>query len=386
MMTLVRMMFVFVAAATVAIGPALAAQTDAPNPATKSRVRAETVAKGLASPWGLQFLPDGRLLVTERPGRLRVVTQGGEIGPPIAGVPAVFASGQGGLLDVLLAKDFGDSGGDIYFSFAEPREDGAAATAVARGRLTLDNAGGGKLDDVKTIFQQQPAVANSGNHFGSRLVWGRDGSLFVTTGDRAIARPEVQKPNTTIGKVINIKPDGTAANAVAAQPGWDAKIWSLGHRNIQGAALDPVTGDLWTVEHGARGGDELNLTLRGRNYGWPIITYSNEYFGGPIGEGTAKPGIEQPVYYWVPSIATSGLAIYSGDLFPGWKGNIFVGGLKGEQLARLVIKDGQVIEEETLLQDLEQRIRDVRQGPDGALWLLTDDTRDGHIVRITPAP
>jgi glucose/arabinose dehydrogenase len=208
----------------------------------------------------------------------------------------------------------------------------------------------------------------------------------VTTGDRAIARPEVQKPNTTIGKVINIKPDGTAANAVAAQPGWDAKIWSLGHRNIQGAALDPVTGDLWTVEHGARGGDELNLTLRGRNYGWPIITYSNEYFGGPIGEGTAKPGIEQPVYYWVPSIATSGLAIYSGDLFPGWKGNIFVGGLKGEQLARLVIKDGQVIEEETLLQDLEQRIRDVRQGPDGALWLLTDDTRDGHIVRITPAP
>jgi aldose sugar dehydrogenase len=386
MMTLVRMMFLFVAAATVAIGPALAAQTDAPNPATKSRVRAETVAKGLASPWGLQFLPDGRLLVTERPGRLRVVTQGGEIGPPIAGVPAVFASGQGGLLDVLLAKDFGDSGGDIYFSFAEPREDGAAATAVARGRLTLDNAGGGKLDDVKTIFQQQPAVANSGNHFGSRLVWGRDGSLFVTTGDRAIARPEVQKPNTTIGKVINIKPDGTAANAVAAQPGWDAKIWSLGHRNIQGAALDPVTGDLWTVEHGARGGDELNLTLRGRNYGWPIITYSNEYFGGPIGEGTAKPGIEQPVYYWVPSIATSGLAIYSGDLFPGWKGNIFVGGLKGEQLARLVIKDGQVIEEETLLQDLEQRIRDVRQGPDGALWLLTDDTRDGHIVRITPAP
>jgi glucose/arabinose dehydrogenase len=196
----------------------------------------------------------------------------------------------------------------------------------------------------------------------------------------------VQKPDTTIGKVLNLKPDGSAANSQPAQPDWDPKIWSLGHRNIQGAALDPATGQLWTVEHGARGGDELNLTTRGKNYGWPIITYSNEYFGGAIGEGTARPGIEQPVYYWVPSIATSGLAIYTGDLFPEWKGNIFVGGLKGAQLARLVLKNGEVVAEETLLQDLDQRIRDVRQGPDGALWLLTDDPRDGQLVRLSPAP
>jgi glucose/arabinose dehydrogenase len=367
-------------------GPASAAQTDAPRPAKESRVKTETVAKGLASPWGLQFLPDGRLLVTEKPGRLRVVTRDGKVGAAISGVPKVFATGQGGLLDVLLARDFGAKDGDIYLSYSEPREDGAAATAVARARLTLDDTGGGALSDVETIFQQQPAIAKSGNHFGSRLVWAPDGSLFVTTGDRGSARPEVQKPDTTIGKVLNLKPDGSPAHSQPVQPDWDAKIWSLGHRNIQGAALDPTTGELWTVEHGARGGDELNLTTRGKNYGWPIITYSNEYFGGAIGEGTARPGIEQPVYYWVPSIATSGLAIYTGDLFPAWKGNMFVGGLKGAQLARLVLKDGEVVAEETLLQDLDQRIRDVRQGPDGALWLLTDDPRDGQIVRLSPAP
>ncbi len=187
-----------------------------------------------------------------------------------------------------------------------------------------------------------------------------------------------------IGKVIKLTPDGAAADATPAQPGWDAKIWSTGHRNIQGAAIDPATGHLWTVEHGARGGDELNQPQRGKNYGWPLISYSKEYFGGAIGD-TSKEGLEQPVYYWVPSIATSGLAIYTGDLFPDWKGNVFVGGLRGAQLARLVLKDGAVVAEETLLQDLEQRIRDVRQGPDGALWVLTDDARDGQIVRLTPA-
>jgi glucose/arabinose dehydrogenase len=364
-------------------GAANAAQTDAPKPATPSSVKAETVVGGLANPWGMQFLPDGRILVTEKPGRLRIATKEGTIGPAIDGVPEVYAKGQGGLLDVLLAPDFSDKGGDIYLSFAQPREGGAAATAVARGRLVLDENGGGKLDDVTTIFQQQPAIAGSSNHFGSRLIWAPDGSLFVTTGDRGDARDEVQKPNSLIGKVINLKPDGTAAQTDPAQTGWDAKIWSMGHRNIQGAAIDPATGQLWTVEHGARGGDELNAPQRGRNYGWPTISYSNEYFGGQIGE-TAKDGLEQPVYYWVPSIATSGLAVYTGDLFPAWKGNIFVGGLRGAQLARLVMKDGVVVVEETLLSDLDQRIRDVRQGPDGALWLLTDDARDGQIVRLTP--
>lgn len=362
-----------------------AAQTDAPAPEVASRVKAQTIARGLANPWGLQFLPDGRMLVTERPGRLRIITKDGTIGPAIAGVPDVFAKGQGGLLDVLLAKDFGPSGGTIFFSFAEPRGGDSAATAVARARLVLDGAGGGKLEDVKIIFQQQPAIANSSNHFGSRLAWSRDGSLFVTTGDRQTAREEVQKPTSFIGKVINLKPDGSAGQTGPAQTGWDAKVWSMGHRNIQGAAVDAATGQLWTVEHGARGGDELNLTERGKNYGWPVISYSNEYFGGAIGEATSKPGFEQPVYYWIPSIATSGLAIYDGALFPGWKGNIFVGGLKGAILARLVLKDGQVIAEEPLLGDLDQRIRDVRQGPDGALWLLTDDPRDGQIVRVSPA-
>ncbi|MGE5267782.1 MAG: PQQ-dependent sugar dehydrogenase [Deltaproteobacteria bacterium] len=364
--------------------PLHAAQTDAPAPEVASRVKAETVARGLSNPWGLQFLPDGRMLVTERPGRLRIVTKDGTLGPAIAGVPDVFAKGQGGLLDVLLAQDIGPTGGTIYFSFAEPRGEDAAATAVARARLVLDGEGGGKLEDVKIIFQQQPAIANSSSHFGSRLAWAPDGTLFVTTGDRAVARDEVQKPASLIGKVINLRPDGSAGQAGPAQTGWDAKIWSMGHRNIQGAAVDAATGQLWTVEHGARGGDELNLTERGKNYGWPVISYSNEYFGGAIGEGTAKPGFEQPVYYWIPSIATSGLAVYNGDLFPGWKGNIFVGGLKGAQLARLVLRDGQVIAEETLLQELDQRIRDVRQGPDGALWLLTDDPRDGQIVRVSP--
>ncbi len=365
-----------------AAAPAAAFQTDAPKPTNASPIKTETVAKGLASPWGLQFLPDGRMLVTEKPGRLRVVTREGKIGPAIDGVPAVAAAGQGGLLDVLLARDFSTSG-TIYFSYAEPRENGAAGTAVARARLSLDPSGGGKLEDVRVIFSQDQSIMSK-NHFGSRLVWAPDGSLFVTTGDRGSARDEVQKPSSFIGKVMSLTPNGEAASSEPARLGWDPKIWSMGHRNIQGAAIDPATGTLWTIEHGAKGGDELNRTERGKNYGWPIITYGREYFGGAIGEGSSKPGLEQPVYYWVPSIATSGLAIYTADLFPGWKGNIFVGGLAGAQLARLVLKDGQVVEEETLLEDLDHRVRDVRQGPDGALWLLTDDPRDGQILRIVP--
>lgn len=368
-------------AAGLGTAPATAAQTDAPKPPAPSRIQVETVAAGLANPWGLQFLPDGRLLVTERAGRLRVVTRDGNIGPAVEGVPQVSAAGQGGLLDVLLAQDFATSG-DIYLSYAEPRGNSANATAVARARLHLDDKGGGRLEDLRVIFQQQPAKASS-LHFGSRLVWAPDGALFVTTGDRGIARDEAQMPKSLLGKVIKLTPNGAPASAEAAGPGWDPKIWSIGHRNIQGAAVDPATGLLWTVEHGARGGDELNRPERGKNYGWPVISYSNEYAGGPIGV-PSKPGFEQPVYYWVPSIATSGMAFYSGELFPEWTGNIFVGGLQGVQLARLVLKDGEVVAEETLLADLDHRIRDVRQGPDGALWLLTDDAPDGRILRLTP--
>lgn len=365
-------------------GPARAeaAQTNAPKPAAPTPVTTQTVAKGLAHPWGLQFLPDGRMLVTERPGRLRVVTREGNIGEPVSGVPAVAARGQGGLLDVALAPDYATSG-TIYLSYAEPRDGGAAGTALAKGRLALDDKGSGTLENVSVIFRQEPAKSGS-HHFGSRIVFAADGSLFLTTGDRGIGRAEVQDPTSTIGKVLHLEPDGTAANSTPAKEGWDPRVWSMGHRNIQGAALDPATGKLWTVEHGARGGDELNAPERGRNYGWPLITYGRDYSGEKIGEGTAKDGLEQPIYYWDPSIATSGLALSTSDQIPAWKGNLFVGGLNGARVVRLVLDGGAVASEEILDTGIGERIRDVRAGPDGAIWVLTDDARNGAIVRISP--
>lgn len=362
---------------------AQAGQTNAPVPADATKIAVQTVAVGLANPWALQFLPDGRLLVTERPGQLRVVTKDGAIGPPIRGVPPVAAAGQGGLLDVALAPDFASSS-ILYLSFSEPRDGFKNGTSVARAKLSLDKDGG-HLEGVKIIFQQQPAVA-SPLHFGSRIAFARDGSLFVTTGERNFARADSQNPANHIGKIIHITADGAPAAGNPNTAGWDAKVWSMGHRNVQGAAIDPATGTLWTVEHGARGGDELNRPQAGKNYGWPIITYGRDYSGVKIGEGTSKEGMEQPVYYWDPSIATSGLAFYTGDLFPAWRGNLFVGGLKGAHLARLVMTDGAVVAHERLLEALAERIRDVRQGPDGALWVLTDDTNDGKLLRITPAP
>lgn len=361
-------------------GVAGAKQTDAPT-ADQSSYNVESVAKGLNYPWGMQFLPDGRLLVTERPGALRVVTKAGKISEPISGVPEVYSSGQGGLLDVLLAQDFASSG-MIYFSYAEPREGMKNGTTVARGKLMLTEDGGGRLEDVEVIFRQTPAIAST-LHFGSRLVWATDGTLFVTTGDRGIVRKEAQNPRVQLGKVIRINADGSAPQDNPKLDKWDDKVWSIGHRNIQGATLHPETGQLWTVEHGARGGDELNHPEKGKNYGWPTITYGRDYTFLPIGEGTEKEGLEQPVYYWNPSIATSGLIFYDGTLFPDWQGNAFVGGLKGQHLARLVLKDGEVVAEVKLLADLDHRIRDVRQGPDGALWLLTDDSK-GELLRITP--
>ncbi len=365
----------------IAAAPTRAEITDAPKPATPSKVKVETFAEGLEHPWGMQFLPDGRLLVTEQPGRMRVVGKDGTLSQPIAGVPEVVAWNQGGLLDVLLAPDFADTG-TIYFSFSEPRGGGKNGTSVARAKLVLDEDGGGKLEDVKVIFQQTPAAA-SGHHFGSRLVWADDGTLFVTTGDRNILKQEAQNPANHIGKVLRINTDGSGADANPQNEGWASEVWSYGHRNIQGAAIRPETGELYTVEHGARGGDELNQPEAGKNYGWPVITYGIDYSGAPIGEGiTEKEGMEQAVYYWVPSIATSGLAFYEGDLFPDWKGNAFVGGLAGTQVARLVFDGDNVIAEETLLEDQGKRIRDVRAGPDGALWLLTDDS--GEVLRVVP--
>jgi len=359
--------------------PAAAAVTDAPAPAKPSQISVETFASGLDHPWGMQFLPDGRLLVTERAGRLRVISKEGKLSPPVEGVPEVAAVGQGGLLDILLAPDFATSG-IIYLSYGEPRDDGKNGTSVARAKLAL-NGNGGKLEDVKVIFRQQPA-AKSGHHFGSRLVWAKDGTLFITTGERNILRKEAQNPANDIGKVMRVNPDGSIPEDNPKLPGWAPEVWSIGHRNMQGAALRPETGKLYTVEHGAQGGDELNHPEAGKNYGWPVITYGIDYSGAKIGEGSEKPGMEPAVYYWVPSIATSGLAFYSGDLFPEWKGNAFVGGLAGTQVQRLVFDGDDVVAAETLLEDQGKRIRDVRSGPDGALWLLTDDT--GEVLRITP--
>ncbi|MFM9851146.1 MAG: PQQ-dependent sugar dehydrogenase [Hyphomicrobiaceae bacterium] len=359
--------------------PALAVQTKAPA-APPTAIAVQSIAKGLNHPWGLQFLPDGRMVVSERAGPIRIVGRDGTISPPIAGVPAADVRGQGGMLDVALAPDFATSG-LLFFSFSEPRGGSRNGTSVGRGRLVLDG-NRGRLENVKVIFQQDPPFAST-MHFGSRLVFDRGGNLFVTTGDRYSARDEAQNPANHLGKVIRINSDGEAPADNPKRQGWRQEIWSIGHRNVQGAALHPETGKLWTAEHGARGGDEVNIPEKGKNYGWPIITYGRDYSGVRIGEGTAKAGLEQPIYYWDPSPAPSGAAFYTGDLFPGWKGNLLVGALAGQALHRLVLDGEQVVAEEVLLKD-RGRIRDVRQGPDGAVWLLTDDPQ-GEVLRVAPA-
>jgi glucose/arabinose dehydrogenase len=346
----------------------------------KARVELTVVTGGLEHPWGIAFLPDGRALVTERPGRLRMVDRSGNVSEPIAGVPAVDAVGQGGLLDVALDPEFSRNQ-RIYLSFAERRGDGMNGTSVARAKL-----GPTGLEDVTVIFRQQPAM-KGGHHFGSRLVFGRDGHLFVTLGDRNSGRDKVQLLDNHIGKVVRIDRDGKAPadNPYLKQAGALPEIWSIGHRNIQGAALDPATGELWTNEHGPKGGDELNRTPGGRNYGWPLVTYGTEYSGKPISDKTAAPGLESPVHFWVPSIATSGLAFYTGAAIPAWNSNVFVGGLKSGELSRLEMRDGKVVSEERLFGEaLKKRIRTVVNGPDGALYLLTDDSA-GQVIRVTAA-
>jgi glucose/arabinose dehydrogenase len=348
--------------------------------APRTAVKVETFATGLENPWGLQFLPGGRLLVTERPGRLRIVSPEGVLSPPIDGVPKVSAVGQGGLLDVALAPDFAETG-EIYLSYAEPRDGGVNGTSLARGKLELTDAGG-RLVGGKVIFRQQPSYA-SNHHFGSRIAFARDGHLFLTVGERFALRDQAQNPANHLGKIMHLTRDGAPAPDNPKLPGWNADLWSIGHRNIQAAAIHPTTGELWVVDHGARGGDEINIPRKGRNYGWPVITYGRDYSGAPIGEGTAKAGMEQPLYYWDPSIAPSGGAFYTGDLFPAWKGNLLVGALAGQHLARLVLDGEKVVGEEKLLTDLGARIRDVRVGPDGAVWLLVDQSK-GRILRVVP--
>lgn len=359
----------------VALVPATLAGQEFPS--RQGRLRVVTVATGLEHPWGLAFLPDGRMLVTERPGRLRLVEPDGRLSAPLTGVPQVWARGQGGLLDVVLAPDFAQSR-TLYLSYAEP-DGGEAGTAVARARLGTTG-----LEQVTVIFRQQPKVG-SGVHFGSRLVFARDGMLFITTGERG-RRDDAQNLGRHMGKVIRIRPDGgvPSDNPFTNRGGVRPEIWSYGHRNAQGAALHPQTGQLWTVEHGARGGDEVNAPRAGHNYGWPVITYGRDYSGSRIGEGTAKAGMEQPIHYWDPSIAPSGMAFYTGNRFPAWRGNLFVGSLKFGLLVRLTLRGEAVTGEERLLEGLGARVRDVRQGPDGYLYLLTDES-NGRVLRIEPA-
>jgi aldose sugar dehydrogenase len=359
--------------------PALAQAPRSPTPSSTALPGKVTpFATGLEHPWGIAFLPDGRALVTERPGRLRLVGRDGRLSAPLSGVPAVAARGQGGLLDVALDPRFAQNR-TIYLSYAEPGGDGAG-TAVARARLT-----DGGLTDVRVIYRQQPKVAGSG-HFGSRLVFRRDGTLFVTQGERMRYSDQAQDLGSGLGKVVRINTDGSIPrdNPFVGRSGVRPEIWSYGHRNVQSASLHPATGALWTVEHGARGGDELNHPEAGKNYGWPVISYGVEYSGRPIGRGLrAKAGMEQPVYYWDPVIAPSGMLFYTGNAFPRWKNSIFIGSLTPGALVRLEMQNGRVTKEERYLGNLNERIRDVEQGPDGRLYLLTDSER-GRILRLDP--
>ena len=349
----------------------------------KGEVVVETVARGLERPWGLAFLPDGRMLVTERPGRLRIVSAQGQVSEPLS-TPGlrVAVRGQGGLLDVALDPGFAQNR-QVFLSYSEERGEGRAGTGVMRARL---NAAGTALEAPRVIFRQEPTHTGR-NHWGSRIVFDREGNLFVTLGDRFDLREEAQNPANHIGKIVRITPDGRPApnNPYLDREGARPENWSLGHRNIQAAALHPESGELWIIEHGARGGDEVNIPQAGKNYGWPIISYGVDYSGAKIGQGTAKPGLEQPVYHWDPSIAPSGMAFYTGDKFPAWRGSILTGALAGELVSRLETQANRVTGEERILRELGERIRDVRQGPDGYVYLLTDSSQ-GRILRLRPAP
>ena len=361
--------------------PAFAGQTRACRITSDVALDVVVVARGLVNPWAVEPLPGGELLVTEKPGRMRIVSAGGAVGQPIAGVPAVDSAGQGGLLDVELSPTFA-ADRTIFWSYAEPRQ-GGNGTSVARGVLSAD---GTRLDQVRVIFRVVPTYAGR-MHYGSRLAFGPDGMLYVTLGERSVAsmRQYAQRLDSHLGKIVRIRPDGSAPsdNPFVGQANALPEIWTLGHRNVQAAAFDPP-GRLWIVEHGPRGGDEVNLVEKGKNYGWPLVSYGEEYSGAPIPEAvTQRAGFEQPVYYWDPVIAPSGAQFYTGDAFPAWRGSLFVGALREMRLVRLTLGNGRVIAEEHLLADRGQRVRDVRQGPDGALYVVTDQT-NGELWRIVP--
>lgn len=361
---------------------ALPAQAADPSfPSSAGTVTVQTVASGLVNPWALAFLPDGSMLVTERPGRMRIVARDGKLSAPLTGVPAVYARGQGGLLDVIIDRGFAQNR-IIYFSYAEPF-DGGARTALARAKL---DAGAARLTDIETIYRQHGHTSR-GHHFGGRIAQSADGNLFLTNGEHFAGRDLAQTLDNDLGKIVRITPDGAAPkdNPFVGKAGARAEIWSLGHRNPQGLTINPADGSLWEQEHGAMGGDEINIIQPGRNYGWPLVSHGVNYDGSPVGSGKAQmAGMTDPVWHWTPSIAPSGMTFYTGDLFKAWKGSLFNGALKFQLLSRLEIKDNKVVKEERLLQGLNERIRDVRQGPDGALYLLTDNNA-GRILRLVPA-
>ena len=360
--------------------PAFPEQTRAPGVKSEATFDVTVVARGLDRPWAVEPLPDGDLMITEKGGRIRIVpARGGSPGAPIAGVPAVDARGQGGLLDVALSPSFA-SDRMVFWSFTEPRDKGNG-TSVARGVLSPDRS---RLEQVQVIFRAMPSYQNN-MHFGSRLAFGSDGLLYVTLGERSDhgMRPHAQRLDSHLGKIVRIRPDGSVPpdNPFVGKQGALPEIFSIGHRNVQAAAMDSA-GRLWVVEHGTRGGDELNLVRRGLNYGWPEAAYGEEYSGAPIPDATTRrEGTEQPVYYWDPVIAPSGAQFYSGDAFPSWRGSLFTGALKEQRLVRLVLDGERVVGEEHLLADRGQRVRDVRQGPDGALYVVTDQ---GELWRVSP--
>ena len=370
--------FAIASAALLALVPAAAAQTVESSAGSLS---ATVIAEGLDHPWALGFLPDGRMLVTERSGQLRII-DGGVVGEPIAGVPAVYNQGQGGLLDLALAPDFATSG-QIYLTFSERAQDAGLqrgqGTAVFSARLALEGDGG-RLEDGKVIFRMNKFTTTN-RHFGSRVVIGQDGNLFVTLGERG-DQDRAQDMADLAGAIIRIAPDGSVPEDNPKPEGWAPELWSKGHRNPQGATLRD-DGVLFTVEHGARGGDEVNMPRAGANYGWPVITYGVDYSGVPIGEGTQKEGLEQPLHYWDPSISPSGLDFYEGELLTEWQGDLLAGGLSGQLLVRLDMEGDAIVGEERLFQGQLGRIRDVRVGPDGAIYLLTDED-NGRLIRVAP--